>query len=204
MRFSPQEDGFVAWGSLPDDAVAFVDRDWLDDSDDTTPELLLVSRDEATEAAVDARAAGTLAELARRALAALPPTPPRLVQVSGSGLAASIARRHLRSSEGRGAGVRRRLAKDQRPRAWLDFTGKPEVLRTACGELEDLGTLVLAGQQAGRELSLNLYPDVHARSLRIVGVSPRAAQDRTVDGPSPERITPGTPFGDARWYRFRR
>ena len=34
------------------------------------------------------------------------------------------------------------------------------------------GTIVLVGESLGRTAEMNLYPDVHARGLTLVGVEP--------------------------------
>ncbi len=58
------------------------------------------------------------------------------------------------------------------PTCIVDTTGCPSAIVRASTRLADRGTLVLAGQPAGRRLSMSLYPDVHRRGLRLVGVAP--------------------------------
>jgi threonine dehydrogenase-like Zn-dependent dehydrogenase len=54
----------------------------------------------------------------------------------------------------------------------VDTTGDPDAIADATRSLADLGTLVLAGETHGGTLAIDLYPDVHVRGLRMVGVAP--------------------------------
>ena len=54
----------------------------------------------------------------------------------------------------------------------VDTTGDPEAIADATRSLANLGTLVLAGETPGGALGLDLYPDVHVRGLRLLGIAP--------------------------------
>jgi hypothetical protein len=54
----------------------------------------------------------------------------------------------------------------------VDTTGDPQAIAEATRSLASLGTLVLAGETPEGALALDLYPDVHVRGLRLVGVPP--------------------------------
>jgi hypothetical protein len=58
------------------------------------------------------------------------------------------------------------------PGTIVDTTGDPDAIADATRSLADLGTLVLAGETHGDRLEFDLYPDVHVRGLRLVGVAP--------------------------------
>jgi hypothetical protein len=69
------------------------------------------------------------------------------------------------------------------PAVVVDTSGSPERIRDALQRLEDLGTLVLT-RGVGGEVSMNLYADLHLRSLSIMVVAapdslgPAASQRR--------------------------
>jgi threonine dehydrogenase-like Zn-dependent dehydrogenase len=56
-----------------------------------------------------------------------------------------------------------------RPAVIIDTSGSPERIKQALRRLDDLGTLVLT-RAVGDDVSLNLYDDLHFRSLTIMGV----------------------------------
>jgi hypothetical protein len=53
------------------------------------------------------------------------------------------------------------------PAVVIDTSGSPERITDALRRLDDLGTLVLSSRPGG-EVSMNLYADLHLRSLSIV------------------------------------
>ncbi len=53
------------------------------------------------------------------------------------------------------------------PAVVIDTSGSPERIRDGLQRLADLGTLVLSSRPGG-EVSMNLYADLHLRSLSIV------------------------------------
>ena len=97
-----------------------------------------------------------------------------------------------------------------RPAAVIDTTGDPEVIADATLRVADLGLLVLAGEAAGRQLDLDLYPDVHVRGLVLAGVEPaRIGEAGTVierpPVPPPAEVVIGLPLPPrAMWYRVTR
>lgn len=108
-------------------------------------------------------------DVAGRILAAAATRRPNgLVEVTGDGELATEVRGALAAvtdsqprNAGRPAGA---------PACIVDTTGQPEVIEAALTRLADLGLLVLAGPVS--ELALDLYPDVHVRGLRLVGIEP--------------------------------
>jgi hypothetical protein len=101
---------------------------------------------------------------------------------------------------------------DSRPTAIVDTTGDPARLVELTRRLADLGTLVLVGEPLGRSLDMQLYPDVHVRGLRLVGVSaPRFGQHGEVGTDRDESLldlmqttlchtAAETALPDALWY----
>jgi hypothetical protein len=102
------------------------------------------------------------------------------VEVTGSGIVAEGSGLLLGS---------RRARRTETPAAVIETTGAPNAIATALQRLQDLGTLVLAGESLGRQVAIDLYGDVHTRGLRVVGVS-MPAEDRApvVLGPELEGL----------------
>lgn len=92
--------------------------------------------------------------------------PNGVVEVTGDGGLAG----EIRAAIGTGAdpGPSSRDGGPARPACIVETTGRPEVIRQALARLAELGLLVLAGPPS--VLALDLYPDVHVRGLRLVGV----------------------------------
>lgn len=61
------------------------------------------------------------------------------------------------------------------PRAVVETTGEPAALVAALRRVATLGTVVVAGPQPTTPPALDLYVDVHLRSLVVVGVPHPAA-----------------------------
>jgi hypothetical protein len=184
--------------------LAYADADWLvAGAPGPVPALVASGRDLRfgsvvralagdPDAAAFAALAAVGAEAARVALAA----GPGRVEVLGSGLIAAEARRALgeRCAPAGEAG---------RPAAVVDATGDPAAIRDALARVADMGTLVLAGEALGRGFPLNLYPDVHVRGLRLVGVGPpRAAVPEPGRSEPPAAVSAGAALPPARWYRI--
>jgi hypothetical protein len=136
--------------------------------------------------------------MASSAVAAVSTADP--VEVMGAGLIADVARRLLSgrvAAEGHAT----------RPVAVIDVTGDPARIVAATRRLADRGVLVLAGESAGRLLSIDLYTDVHRRGLEIVGIGRPGSEAslslvQRVDPPPPARVDLGGLVpGAARWYR---
>jgi hypothetical protein len=81
------------------------------------------------------------------------------VEVVGDGPLAET----LRDRVGTGDGAKQARA----PTVIIDTTGSPERIRDALRRLNDLGTLVLAHEVSGGDVSMNLYADLHLRCLTI-------------------------------------
>lgn len=185
-------------------AVAYVDADWIVPGAEV-PALvaeggaLRWGEQEPMQAEVDGdhetAASQALAAVAAEAVEALGASGDNGVEVIGRGAIAECVR----------ALLGRRLADGaERPSAVVDLTGDPETIRSATERVAPLGTVVLAGEPGGRNLALNLYPDVHARGLRLTGVGrplsrPVQVADAAV-GP-PVRLAAGEAIDPAgRWF----
>jgi threonine dehydrogenase-like Zn-dependent dehydrogenase len=142
-------------------------------------------------------AAAALAAVARNAVAV---APGEAVEVTGSGLVAAEARRLL-ALEGR-------LAVDGHaaPDAIVETTGDPTAIVDATARVAYMGTIALAGESLDRRLRLDVYPDVHVRGLRLVGVP--GAGDGDGAEPPPDCLASlrdaGSDDAAARWYRLER
>jgi hypothetical protein len=125
------------------------------------------------------------------------------IEVIGKGVVAAMVRRLAPAASADGS------SDGGSPAAIVDTTGDPATLAAAARRLADLGTLVLAGEPLGRRLSVDLYPDVHRRGLRLVGVAPPVTDPMVLLHPAdvgvvepPLPITTGTPLPSAAWYRL--
>ena len=145
--------------------AAYADADWLGPSGEPAAALVVDGDGDGERAA-----ALVLLDLASRAAAEVAGA--ARVEVVGSGFVAGAVSALV------GAGGDGPLA------AIVDTSGDPERIRAALGRLDDLGTLVLAGEPLGRPLELDLYPDVHVRGLRMVGVPLRTEVPREADLPA--------------------
>ena len=182
--------------NLPDGHVALVDGDAVNQASPGRVDAIIVpdNDEEAYQRAVYAfqRAAHDIVQL-------LPAQPAGRVEVAGNGLLAQLVRASLGSRAAR-------QREGERPVAIVDTGGSPERIVEAFRNLDELGMLVLAGQVPGRDLKLNLYTDLHRRSLTVAGVqAPRLngppPPDWRPDTPKPERILAGSPVPPgAAWY----
>jgi hypothetical protein len=171
--------GVVFTGELPDGTIAFVDADWIPDEGGAQVSPLLWQPGEIrcdasvaelpAEVSGSAAASSVLRSVAEDAVERTRDIPADYVVTSGRGITARMAIESLGGSPPK--------ANDKtRPRAWIDFTGTAEQISLATASVEDLGLVVLAGYRVVDPGPINLYPDVHARSLRLVGVRPLLAQ----------------------------
>jgi hypothetical protein len=182
-------------GELPDEAPAFVDADWI--AGDAAQHLLLVPA-----GAPDAEAAAARAVVAAAAAAcdALDGVPPERVEVHGDGVTAAAVR----------AGLGRAAAPEaqERPLACVVASPGADALVAATRRVADLGTVVVLSETADGTAALDLYPDVHLRSLTLIGIARPALNDSpaTASGdqaglPAPRNAPLGTPVAEASWYR---
>jgi hypothetical protein len=157
----------------------------------------------------EAAAALALLAVARTAAAAVEGLVPYSIEIVGRGQIARL----VRTLVGRLPGPDRRSRPVEQPRAIVDTTGDPSMIVDATQRVADLGTVVLVGECLGRPTEMNLYPEVHARGLSLVGV----AAPLEHAGPLVEREDPlvescretlvgvvaGTPLvAGASWYRL--
>jgi hypothetical protein len=197
---------------LPDDGVAYVDGDVVVAGlADGVPALVVEARSARWDRgpavelpagmAADRAAHLAFGSVSREAAGAVDAS--GRAEVIGKGVVAAMVRRLVPQARGDGSGD------DGPPRTIVDTTGDPAVVEAATRRLADLGTLVLAGEPLGRRLSLDLYPDVHRRGLRLVGVAlPLAdpmvlvnARDGVFAEP-PLHVGSGSPLPPATWYRL--
>jgi threonine dehydrogenase-like Zn-dependent dehydrogenase len=194
-------DGVVLEATLPPGHVAFVDGDAVDHSPCGPVEAIVVAGGEAAPG----RAAHAFAEAARHVVDLLRERPAGPVEVAGNGLLAHLIRTSLGVPASAGPA-------EEPPAAIVDTSGSPTQISDALRRLAELGILVLAGQSRARDLTLNLYTDLHRRSLTVVGAPApavngngtvpedwQAALDRAQGGPrrvsAGARVPPG-----ASWY----
>jgi hypothetical protein len=165
------DDGLTIEGELPEGQVAVLDREWATPGRSSAiPVVMLNAEGDTTQ-----RGALALAEIARAAVAAVTES---TVVVTGSGLVAFEARRLLR--------IQGRLVPDDAgspPAAVIETTGKPAVVTEATERVRNMGTVALAGEPLARPYALDLYPDVHLRGLRLLGIPrPEPGSGKSYDG----------------------
>jgi hypothetical protein len=215
-------EGLVVAGGLSSGWVAYVDAGWLPSNGAGPVAAVVVSPEgelhwyQAPPVSVqdapdtDTAAAAALLSLASEAAAVLGDCRRDSVDVTGGGVVAAAVRMLLGDSARRDTGTAR--AQDP-PAAVVDTTGDPEVIVDATQRLAPLGTLVLAGEPNGREVSIDLYPNVHVRGLQLVGVTASGADRLSGDAldrlgsdlfqTGLARVSPGgTITRGALWYRL--
>lgn len=197
VRLVSGEEGFTLEAAIARGSVAYIDGDWLPSEPDVqVPALVL----DPAGAEPDTRAAQGLTRVARESVAHVLAGRSGAVDVTGVGLVATIARLLL------GERVSALGAKAPRPEAIVETTGDPDRIAAATRRVADLGLVVLAGDSTGRQLDLDLYPDVHVRGLELVGVAPAYVSELEDDGalpvPAPAEVAIGAPLPRAAvWYR---
>lgn len=149
----------VLTADLPPGRVAFVDGDAVDHAAAEPVDAIVLEDDENAPR----RAAHAFAAVAEDAVELLRGQPAGPVEVAGNGLLARMVRVLLGSRAASEPG-------DVPPVAIVDTSGSPERIADALRRLDELGTLVLAGQASGSDPRLNLYTDLHRRSLTVAGV----------------------------------
>jgi threonine dehydrogenase-like Zn-dependent dehydrogenase len=119
---------------------------------------------------LDSDTAATLALLvvAEAAAATLEGIAPDSIEIVGAGLIARQVRVLVEDSPR----PDRWTKPIKQPRAIVDTTGDPSLIVDATQRVANLGTVVLVGESLGRTAEMNLYPDVHARGLTLIGVAP--------------------------------
>lgn len=180
----------VLVGSLPSGTCAYVDKDWIPRSSGPVAAIIATTdglawcghtpRRVPSAFDLDSASAAALLAVARDAAAVEGLTTGPVELTARNGLVA----RQVRALIGHAA-----TAGDaEPPQAIIDVTGDPRVIADATQRVADLGTLVLAGESLGRTVELNLYPDVHRRGLKLVGIAAPLQHDTFAAG-----IEPGDP-----------
>ena len=187
MRYKRTVSGAALAGDLPAEAVAYVDADWLP-ADGGGVAALIVRADgtmqwgQETEPLTpgedaDRCVASSFLRLARDASGAVPTSAHGACEVPGRGLVAEWVRQLVQN---------RAMAEGDAPAAIVETRGDAASIVSSSSRLADLGTLVLAGEGETASLPLDLYPDVHVRGLRLVGVAPLSLETaETADADEP-------------------
>lgn len=217
IRGRLDEGGAVISTTVPAGSVSYVDRDWLTATERMIPSLSFAQDGEVSWCGrrlgrlpagndLTAMAASAFLGMAREAGAAVAVRARGTVEVVGHGLIAAYIRSLV---------ALRDAPAGERPSAVVDTTGDPELIRAALERVCDLGTVVLAGEGAGRTLDVDMYSTVHKRGLIVAGVAPplhdfdvAAAADVDEEDLAFCRdvlaeAVPETPEeGDVLWYRI--
>lgn len=100
-------------------------------------------------------------DVAEQVISRLPGRPRGPVEVLGDGLLAETLRERLGALDG--------AQGERSPALIIDTSGSPQRIKEALRRLDDLGILVLT-RGVGGDVSVNLYADLHFRSLTVIGV----------------------------------
>lgn len=196
--------GIGLTGDVAPRAIAYVDAEWIAPEPFVAVPAIVVEREHGA-ADPDVLAARLILQLCGEAAAAVEGTPPNEVEVWGRGVVA------VQTAALLGIAAVNPGGRTTRSSAIIDTTGDPLSIAEATRRLADLGTLVLVGEELGRQLSLDLYSNVHSRGLRIVGV--RRPSGAAADEPRQPGLVDGltSTLTDARlgsslvvggaWYR---
>ena len=199
----------------PGGTVAYVDADWIPRAGGASPALLVSAEGtvawsgRATGVAVPGRSADAAAGLVLDALAVAAASVARSApgshgHVYGEGIVAGWVRDRLGALSDRADGA---------PGVVVDTTVDSDTLSSATRIVEDLGTVVLAAGANDRAVTLDLYPDVHVRGLRLVAAAPALEHVLHVPDAEAERLAeavreaavdvhPGEPLPRAPLYRL--
>jgi threonine dehydrogenase-like Zn-dependent dehydrogenase len=177
--------GVVLIADLPPGRVAFVDGDAVDHATADPVDAIVLEDDEDAPR----RAAHAFAAVGEAVIEVLRGQPVGPVEVPGNGLLARLVRSPLGTRAASGPG-------EVPPVAIVDTSGSPDLIADALRRLDELGTLVLAGQASGTDLRLNLYTDLHRRSLTVAGVPAPA-----LNGSPPDHWQPPLDWAQAEFRR---
>jgi threonine dehydrogenase-like Zn-dependent dehydrogenase len=181
IRADVSGDRVVLVATLPQGSFAYVDKDWIPRSSGAAAAIIAPENGGLAWCGrapgpvpsgfdLDTAAAAALLAVAREA-AGVEGLTMGTVEVTGNGLISQQVRASI--------GNTFRVGEVERPQAIVDVTGDVTVIADATRRVADLGTVVLAGESLG-QVELNLYPDVHARGLTVVGIS-SPLQDATFE-----------------------
>ena len=216
IRVESTDGGLVVAGDMAVGTVAYLDAEWLvPGRSGEVPALVLTpdgkmsfpgapTRPVPAEVSGDRLAALVFAIVADEAASAAGGAP---LEVTGDGILAHLVRMMLNKVTGDRMSTSRPA-----PGVVVDTTGDPEVIRDSTRRLSAFGILVLVGEALDRRLDIDLYPDVHQRGFRVVGVAPPLA-DPIGEGVDDklatvlEEVPAAAPAGavlpeGARWYRI--
>lgn len=193
----------VIHGDLPMGSIAYIDADWINaDAPGEVPALVADPKGiDGGDAAASAAVIAVAQEAAQVAASRSDGSGP--IEVHGHGIVSELIRAILSDQT-----VMPATGDDPRPAAIVDATGDPVMIVEMTRRLADRGTLVLVGEPLGRSLGMELYPDVHVRGLRLVGVaSPRLGDGVGADKRLVElanralcQMLPDQPLPAASWY----
>jgi hypothetical protein len=201
----------VGAAELAPGAVGYVDADWINARGDGSPPKLVwregvlhwrdqerVCEDDDDPDRVAGRALLALAECAVSRVGSIGAG---RIEVVGTGFLAALVRTLLGSKS---------IPPGSGPEVVVDVTGDPDELVAATRRLEPMGSLMMMGESV-RPLDIDLYPDVHVRGLRLVGLPPLLDVPFPVDtGPLYEVLARHPPavvgqhdaLAGAAWYRI--
>ncbi len=196
-------------GELPGQTRAFVDADWLPTKGRAPVAPLFWRSGELTRgqahatvpADVEAVTAvlAALAAVAAEATGCVRASNARHVRVSGDGIAAHLATRRISKMFG--------APDESQPQAWIDFTGTLDHIREGTSAVCDLGLMVLAGDRDEDPGPIDLYADVHSRSLRLIGIGPILSQSDLAMPPDHVEAPVAAQLGEwiarGRWFELR-
>jgi hypothetical protein len=168
-----RDEGVALTLDLPPGSVAYVDADWLPRSGFGPVVALVLSPDGSfqfgdgapvalpSDLDPDVAAGLALEAVAEEARAAVAGLPGHGVDVTGRGYIASAVRRLVGDDH---VGLPR-----EQPLAIIETTGEREAIVEASRRVATLGCIVLAGETPASP-PIDLYPDLHARSLTLMGI----------------------------------
>ena len=200
--------------------TAFVDREWALRGQ-AVPALLIGPndnvawwnghavqhrRDEPADGGADplGKAISIVRALAAASVSALPTDSRGAVEITGSGVVAHTMEAMLGGRPWTPPTNGQPPDLSSEPLAAVDTTGSAAVIMNVAQRLVDCATLVLAGPDTFEPNPVNLYEDVHRRSLRLVGIAP-LPDDNVLRGISvdpPRVVQRGQSAGSALWYRL--
>ena len=156
-------------GGLPHGTHAFIDADWI--SSEGVSSLVATSGEFEWDGNrwpiqghdVGAAAAGLLANFAATAVRTARDHGCSNVGVSGRGAIAGEVVRLLGPSPNSGD-------LSERPDGWVVCEGTSDAIHSALARVADSGVVILCGPTSGLPFALDLYRDIHLRSLAVVGL----------------------------------
>lgn len=203
IRIEVTEHGIKPQAGLRAGIRAYVDADWVSAATRSAVALLVPTNGTSAQEDADRTAGLALLGVAQRLVDELTGVPAERIEITGTGFIAGAVRRLV--------GVNGQLS-GARPSAVVETTGDPERVLAATRRVDDMGTLLLAGESIERSIDLDVYPDIHLRGLQVVGVPPaqltgpsRAISEVALaylDAERPTAVRAGERLPRAAWYRL--